>query len=373
MNYWYPTSYNTNSYYIAGDAVELPSLLDVIYNNADYASYRNFRFYSKSPEEIQLMLAAYRASYKYNKSIIDESVLWLVDSPRMTHLILNEMVEAEMRGYRNIVILGMKNVDSNFFKIKDVSGIIKRIKDLIKKHNVKAVITPCINKIHNRILSEIDIKKIGIQHGTGTWVEKNLLNEVNTHFNYGKISNKEFNNPKSIIAGYSPTKLFELYPKADENYILYATQGRTFTNKKNIIEQLGMLRLQDDFGIPIVIKEHIDATGEFAGTVERVYNESGNINTIELVRKASVVITSWSGTGLESMFFDKPTIILDTQNDGGKFYKASGLVIPMSYEVLKARTYFFLSGNRVDISAYKKRINFEGGKLASKIIIDAVK
>ena len=369
MNYLYTSGYNSK-YYLINKVLELPRMTDVINSGVDYSGYNLFKFYNKI---IDLFFSVYKeflSPINPSKSS-NHSVLWLVDSPRMTHLIINEIIEAEMMGYENVIILGRKNVGKDFFKVKDVRPMIEGIHHLIKKYSIKAIITPCLNRIHNSILEELQIKKIGIQHGYGTWVEKDLLAPVDVHFNFGEISHNEFNNPKSQIAGYSPTKLFSLYPQADENYILYLSQGRAFTNKSNIISDLGLLRLQDDFKIPIVIKEHVDATGEFAGTAEKIYSES-QINTIELIRKSSLVITSWSGGGIESIFFNKPTIILDTQHDNGKFYKDSGLVIPMDYDKLKTRVDFFLSGKSIELEQFKNKINFDSGRSASKIIINSI-
>lgn len=374
VNYLYIANYDSR-YYITEKIVQLPRLLDIIDGKATDNGYNLFRFYTKTNKEKQLFFDVFRSfliNKKRHKSN-HQSVLWLVDSPRMTHLIVNEMVEAELLGYDNILVMCDHNVDANFFRdVKDVSLIIRQLQELIKDHRCTALITPCVNKVHNSILANLKIKRIGIQHGYGTWVEKKILDNVDIHFNFGEISNNEFNNPKSTIAGYSPTKLFRLYPGADEHYILYLTQGAQFTNKKNIVDQLGLLRLQTDTGLSLVIKEHNDAKNEFKGLpIKAVYNEP-EANTVELIRKASLIITSWSGAGVEALFFNKPTIILDTQKNSGRFYRTSGLVVPMNYNLLEQRVDFLLQGSKIDITDYKRRINFKEGKLASETILKTI-
>ena len=374
MNYLYIANYDSK-YYITGKVLQLSRLLDIIDGKATDDNYHLFRFYTKTNKEKQLFFDVFK-SFLVNKKRHEpnhQSVLWLVDSPRMTHLIVNEMVEAELLGYDNILVMCDHNVDASFFRdVQDVSLIIRQLQELIKNHKCAALLTPCINKVHNKILPSLQIKKIGIQHGFGTWIEKKMLGSVDIHFNFGEISHNEFNNPKSFIAGYSPTKLFGLYPKADEQYILYLTQGAAFTNKKNIIDQLGLLRLQTDTGLSLIIKEHNDAKDEFKGLpIKAVYNEP-EANTVELIRKASLIVTSWSGAGVEALFFNKPTIILDTQNDDGKFYKDSGLVIPMRYDILKTRVLELLNGKSIDTVAFKQKINYKTGTSASEIILKAI-
>jgi len=374
MNILHKAAYDTK-YYVTDETFKLPGMLNIINSNgkARDDGYFLFKFQNKSPEEKKWYYQAWKKALA-NEPIISpsgEAVLWLIDSPRMTHMAINEIVEAERLGYYNIIIMCGQNVDGGFFQVKDVSPMVDFIKKTIKQYRVKALITPCLNKVHNQILPQIDILKIGIQHGYGTWVEKKMIPFVDHHFNFGEISHREFDNPNSNIAGYSPTKLFDIYPAEQGGYILYLTQGKGITNKINILGKLNLLKLTEDFKLPIIIKEHADCEGEFKGVVNKVYSEN-EINSVELMRKARVVVTSWSGAGVESIFLNKPTVILDTQNDQGKFYSTSGLVVPLDYNKLRERVAYFLSGKSINTNDFRRRINHASGKVASNIILSAL-
>lgn len=372
MNHLYITRHHNESYWVV-DSQILPALTGIIDNKGKDDNYKLFRFYNKSDSEKKLFYQAFRKFYnKKPAASKGQSIMWLVDSPRMSHLIVHEIVEAEMRGYNNVIVMGEKNVGPSFFNATKLDVFIEQLNSFVKAHDVKALITPCLNKVHNQILPKLNVKKIGIQHGFGCWVENKLLDPVEKHFNFGAISNRDFHNPKSITAGYSPTKLFDLYPEADDKYILYLSQGKAYTNKKNIIGDLKLLDLEIDFDLPVIIKEHHDAEGEFKGGLQALVYSETETNTVEMIRKATIVITSWSGAGIEALFFNKPTIILDTQNDGGKFYKGSRLVVPMEYPKLKERVAFYLDGGSWHNHRFMEAINYNSGKEASKIIIDSI-
>lgn len=374
MNLLFHLFYNKNLYWSSEQAINLFPLSSIIWDNESDTGYSLFKFYNKSPQEKQLYFSLFKEFYKSIKfeSPKNEYILYLLDSPRMTHLIINEIVEAELKGYKNIILLGKHNVDKFFFKINNVKPVIDLINRLKNNFNIRALLTPCVNITHERIFKNIDIHIIGIQHGYGTWVEKHRLKFIDKHFNFGEISHKEFNNVKSSIAGYSPTKLFSLYPQEDKNYILYLSQGSDFTNKQNIIETLKLHKLEEDLNMPVIIKEHFNAKNEFKDiNVTKIYSE-GEINTIELMRKSSLVITSWSGAGVESLFLRKPTIIIDTQNDQGKFFKESGLVIPLNYDNLLNTAKKYLHQFKLPLE-YMRRINYKNGEKASEIIVNYIR
>lgn len=374
MNKMYSTSYSKNEYQIS-EWSNVPRLIDIIRKGSGGKEYKNFKFYTKSAEERKLWYDVYKDYLPARaKAQRKESVLFLCDSPRMTHLITNEIVEAEIQGYNVIIVLGEKDVGPDFFKITNTSTITTQLNSIIKSKSVRAVVTPCLNKVHNQTLPHLKTRRIGIQHGYGTWVEKNLLDPVTVHFNFGQISHREFNNAKSIMAGYSPTLLFDRFPYEKGDYILYLPQGTPVTNRKNMVEGLGLLNLVSDTGLKMIIKEHKLSDGEFqpvAGDNVKVLKYTGT-NTAELMRKAALVITTWSGAGVESIFMNKPTVILDVNKDGGKFYKGSGLVIPMNYESLKSRVDALLNGKKLNLESFKNAINHAGGKKAAQIIIREV-
>jgi len=351
---------------------EVPRLLDVIYGKKPDTSYNAFKFYTKSPKEKKAYFKMLQKFYPYTEER-KGYVLWLIDSPRMTHLATNEILELEVKGYANIILIGRKSADTVFFSKNPTNVIIPQIKKIINEYEIKHLITPCLNVTHNKILDELSIYKIGIQHGYGTWVEAKMIHHVNRHYNFGYISSLAFDRDISKIAGYSPTKLYPFYEPEDNGYILYLSQGSKFTNKGNIIYNgVRLVEVAKYFNMPLIIKSHFDATGEFDDVKEaRVYTE-GEINTEELIRKASIVITSWSGSGVESIYFNKPTIIIDTQKDNGKFFSSSGLVVKPAFEAVKNRIKGILEGKQFLQEKFSTDINYKGGLEASKIITEDI-
>ena len=112
--------------------------------------------------------------------------------------------------------------------------------------------------------------------------------------------------------------------------------------------------------------------GKFDDVVEAKVYKEGEINTEELIRKAAIAITSWSGAGVESIFFKKPTVIIDTQNNNGKFFKNSGLVVEPIFETIKKRIKDILEGKQFLNQNFPIKINHKGGVEASKIITEDI-
>jgi len=358
--------------YKISESQSIPLLLDVIYNKSSDEEYKSFKFYNKSSSEKKQYFNILQQFYSYSP-FFKGYVLWLIDSPRMTHLAINEILELESKGYKNIIVMGKKNADINFFRKNSIEPITAELQQVIREYEIKYLFTPCLNRIHNKILDKLSICKIGIQHGYGTWVEANMLNHVDKHYNFGYISAQDFNPTISKTAGYSPTKTYSFFKPADEGYILYLSQGANFTNKQNVIYGgAELVKISKYFRMPLVIKTHASAGKEFDDVVEAKVYKEGEINTEELIRKAAIVITSWSGAGVESIFFKKPTVIIDTQNNNGKFFKNSGLVVEPIFETIKKRIKDILEGKQFLNQDFPIKINHKGGVEASKIITEDI-
>lgn len=126
---------------------------------------------------------------------------------------------------------------------------------------------------------------------------------------------------------YSPNNL-------SKKFILFI--GGT---KFNYIADLFMVTIYNEFKYKFVFKDHPVHFGWFktvAGWLmdlpraRNAYEE----NVSDLIKEASVVISTTSTCAIESMMLGKPTIIIDIGKDTDKF-KDSGRLIPRSHYVFK--------------------------------------
>ena len=147
----------------------------------------------------------------------------------------------------------------------------------------------------------------------------------------------------------------------DNGSIVYYAQTR-HTPKSVIIDQLHLDRLLDHFPDKhLIIKEHPARYGEYVScaTHPRITVIQDQVDTIELLRKASVNITTGSTCATESMILGKPTIVLNASR--GDIYIPSGQVIATDFAKLRERCELLFKGvvfNEEQLENFKRRIAY---------------
>ena len=147
----------------------------------------------------------------------------------------------------------------------------------------------------------------------------------------------------------------------DNNSIVYYAQTR-HTPKRIIIDQLHLDQLLSYFPDKhLIIKEHPARYGEYAPYAKypRITVIQDQVETVDLLRQASINITTGSTCAVESMLLGKPTIVLNISK--GDIYIPSGQVITTDFDTLRKRCEALFKGvvfNEEQLERFKERIAY---------------
>ncbi len=161
-----------------------------------------------------------------------------------------------------------------------------------------------------------------------------------------------------VFQEYQEGKRFILFPLQVEQEASLLVQARFFTDQISVIENIAKCI---PLGCLLYVKEHFAAFGRRNNEFYKRIAQFSNVrlihpeeNTINLIRKAELIVTISSTLGWEALLLNKPVIVL-----GNVFYNSSGSVTRVNnYEELESCIYKALSGknNTIITEEYEEKL-----------------